>query len=139
MVDCQEEQAKYSSHKNEKIKSHTLFCKLLAVKHAKMSSIGAAERKFRVKKEKRIKRMDTKWIRGNRIREWIQNESKIKNKVSSKNRRSFAKKLDGGGNEQLLEKFMSRNGLSLRRRTTQAQKTPEQIIDEVISYVLYVR
>ena len=83
--------------------------------------------------------MDTKWIRGNRIREWIQNESKIKNKVSSKNRGSFAKKLDGGGNERLLEKFMSRNGLSLRRRTTQAQKTPEQIIEEVISYVLYVR
>ena len=78
MVDCQEEQAKYSSHKNEKIKSHTLFCKLLAVKHAKMSSIGAAERKFRVKKEKRIKRMDTKWIRGKRMREWILNESKIK-------------------------------------------------------------
>ena len=34
---------------------------------------------------------------------------------------------------------MSRNGLSVRRRTTQAQKTPEQIIDKVISYILYVR
>ena len=32
-----------------------------------------------------------------RIREWIQNESKIQNKVSSKNRGSFAKKLGGGG------------------------------------------
>ena len=30
-----------------------------------------------------------------------------------------------------LGEFMSRNGLSLRRRTTQAQKTPEQIIDKV--------
>ena len=34
---------------------------------------------------------------------------------------------------------MSRNGLSLCRSTTQAQKTPEQIIDKVISYILYVR
>ena len=41
--------------------------------------------------------------------------------------------------EGWLEKFMSRNGLSLRRRTTQAQKTPEQIIDKLISYILYVR
>ena len=31
------------------------------------------------------------------MRELIQNESKIQNKVSSKNRGSFAKKLDGGG------------------------------------------
>ena len=46
-----------------------------------MSSIGAAEWKLGVKM----------------IREWIQNESKIQNKVSSKNRGSFAKKLDGGG------------------------------------------
>ena len=41
--------------------------------------------------------------------------------------------------EGWLEKFMSRNGLSLRHRTTQTQKTPEQIIDKVISYILYVR
>ena len=36
MVDRQEEQAKFSSHKNEKIKSYTLSFKLLATKHAKM-------------------------------------------------------------------------------------------------------
>ena len=30
-----------------------------------------------------------------------------------------------------LGEFMPRNELSLRRRTTQAQKTPEQIIDKV--------
>ena len=47
-----------------------------------MSKIGAAERKFGVDRK--------------RIREWIQNESKIQNKVSSKNRGSFAKKLNGG-------------------------------------------
>ena len=56
MVDCQEEQAKSSSHK--KIKSYTLSFKLLVVKHAKMSSTGAAEQKFRVDR-KRI-RVDTK-------------------------------------------------------------------------------
>ena len=68
MVDCQGEQAKSSSHKNKKIRSYTLSFKLLVVKHAKMSSIRAAEWKFRVDRK--------------RIREWIQNESKIQNKVS---------------------------------------------------------
>ena len=83
MVDCQDEQAKSSSQSNEKIKSHTLSFKLLVVKHAKMSSTGAAERKFEVNRKTIIK--------------WIQNKSKIQNKVSSKNWGSFAKKLDGGG------------------------------------------
>ena len=32
-----------------------------------------------------------------RIKEWIQSESQIQNKVSSKNHGSIAKKLDGGG------------------------------------------
>ena len=76
MVDCQEEQAKSSSHKNEKIKLYTLSFKLLVVNHAKMSSIRAAEGKFGVDRK--------------RISESIQNESKIQNKVSSKNRGSFA-------------------------------------------------
>ena len=44
MVDC--EQTKSSSYKNEKIKLYTLSFKLLVVKNAKKSSIGAAERKF---------------------------------------------------------------------------------------------
>ena len=48
-----------------------------------MSSIGAVERKFGADRK--------------RIREWIQSDSKIQNKISSKNRGSFAKKLDGGG------------------------------------------
>ena len=42
MVDCQKEQEKSSSHKNEKIKLYTLSFKLLVIKHAKMSKIGAA-------------------------------------------------------------------------------------------------
>ena len=46
---------------------------------------------------------------------------------------------DFHASEGWLEKFMSRNGLSLSRRTTQAQETPEQIIDKVISYILDVR
>ena len=41
--------------------------------------------------------------------------------------------------EGWLEKFMSRNRLSLRLRMTQAQKTPEKIIDKVILYILYAR
>ena len=39
--------------------------------------------------------------------------------------------------EGWLEKFISRNGLSPHRRTTQAQKTPEQTTDKVISYISY--
>ena len=38
-----------------------------------------------------------------------------------------------------LEKFMCRNGLSLRRRTTVAQLDPARVIDKLISYVLHVR
>ena len=38
-----------------------------------------------------------------------------------------------------LEKFMRRNGLSLRRRTTVAQHDPDRVIDKLISYVLHVR
>ena len=39
-----------------------------------------------------------------------------------------------------LEKFMRRNGLSLRRRTTVAQHDPARIIDKLmLSYVLHVR
>ena len=139
----------------------------------------AAERKFGVDRK--------------RIREWIQNESKIQAEVSSDYRGSFAKELDGDGKkikdkdleemlfewinlqrsnnlrvsqkliqrkariyaeekpaskgqmndfcagEGWLENFMSRNGLLLLCRATQVQKTPEQITDEVILYILYVR
>ena len=70
MVDCQEEQAESSSHKNENIKSYTLSFKLVVVKHAKMSSIVAAERKFGVDRK--------------RVREWIQNESKIQIRLVQK-------------------------------------------------------
>ena len=108
MVDCQEEQAKSSSHKNEKIKLYTLSFKLLVVKHAKMSSIRAAEGKFGVDRKRKS--------------ESIQNESKIQNKVSSKNRGSFAKKLDGGGRnikdmdleEMLLEWIILQRSENLR-------------------------
>ena len=57
-VDCQEEQAKSSSHKNGKIKSYTLSNTLTANSKAchqfssKTSSIGAAERKFGVDRER---------------------------------------------------------------------------------------
>ena len=38
-----------------------------------------------------------------------------------------------------LEKLMYRNGLSLRRRTTQAQTTPDKIIEKLVSYIFYIR
>ena len=40
--------------------------------------------------------------------------------------------------EGWLQKFMLRNGLSLRRETTTAQQDPHRVIDELISYILHV-
>ena len=45
---------------------------------------------------------------------------------------------DFRSSEGWLGKFMLWNGLSFCRRRTQTQKTPEQIIDKVISNILYV-
>lgn len=38
-----------------------------------------------------------------------------------------------------LTQFMKRNGLSIRRRTTQTQKTPDQLIDKLSAYILKLR
>ena len=40
--------------------------------------------------------------------------------------------------EGWLQKFMLRNGLSLRRKTTTAQQDPHRVIDKLISYILHV-
>ena len=37
-----------------------------------------------------------------------------------------------------LEKFLARNGLSLRRRTTMAQKDPDKLTEKLVSFVDYV-
>lgn len=37
------------------------------------------------------------------------------------------------------KKFMARNGLSVRRRTTESQKDPDRLIDKLIAYILQVR
>ena len=38
-----------------------------------------------------------------------------------------------------LEKFVNRNGLSVRRHTTEAQKSPDQLIDKLCAYILKIR
>lgn len=38
-----------------------------------------------------------------------------------------------------LKRFMQRNGLSLRRKTSIAQKDPDKLIDKLVSFVLQVR
>ena len=38
-----------------------------------------------------------------------------------------------------VQKFMRRHGLSIRRRTTEAQKNPSQLIDKLCAYVVKVR
>ena len=45
--------------------------------------------------------------------------------------------MNDGASEGWLEKLISRNRLLLRCHTTRAQKTPGQIIDKKISYLLY--
>ncbi len=38
-----------------------------------------------------------------------------------------------------VQKFMNRNGLSIRRRTTEAQKNPNQLVDKLCAFILKVR
>ena len=38
-----------------------------------------------------------------------------------------------------LRNFMKRNGLSLRQKTSVAQKVPDQLIDKLVSFVIHVR
>ena len=38
-----------------------------------------------------------------------------------------------------LQKCMARNGLSVRRRTTESKKGPDRLIDKLIAYILQVR
>ena len=43
------------------------------------------------------------------------------------------------GSARWLQKFMLRNGSSLRRRTSVAHKNPARLIDKRVSYILHVR
>jgi len=38
-----------------------------------------------------------------------------------------------------LQKFMKRNGLSLKRKTSVAQQDPERLVAKVVSYIIQVR
>ena len=38
-----------------------------------------------------------------------------------------------------LQKFMCRNGLSLKRKTSVAQKDPSRLTDKLVSYILHVK
>ena len=38
-----------------------------------------------------------------------------------------------------LQRFMSRHGLAIRRKTTESQKDPEKLIDKLIGYILQIR
>ena len=37
-----------------------------------------------------------------------------------------------------LDRFMSRSGLRMRRRTTAAQKTPQEMTDKMVSFIRYI-
>ncbi|PFX13259.1 Pogo transposable element with KRAB domain [Stylophora pistillata] len=38
-----------------------------------------------------------------------------------------------------LQRFMSRHGLAIRRKTTESQKDPEKLIDKLMGYILQIR
>ena len=46
---------------------------------------------------------------------------------------------DSTASKGWIQKFMRRHGLSIRRRTTVAQKDPEQLINKLVAYVLQAR
>ena len=75
--------------------------------------------------------------------EWItlqrSKNLRVSRKYAEEKAASIGQMSDFRASEGWLEKFMSRNGLLLRRRMTQSQETPEQIIDKVTTYILYVR
>ena len=87
----------------------------------------------------------------NHVLEWIHSQRarnlRVSRKMIMKKAKLFAaSKAEASGTESnfnascgWLHSFMLRNGLSLRRRTTQAQKSPDKLIDKVIAYILYVR
>ena len=72
---------------------------------------------------------------------------RVSRKLIQLKAREFQKQnnaIDSGRTELIfsngwVQKFMTRNGLSIKRRTTQAQKTPKQLIDKLCAYVLKIR
>ena len=52
---------------------------------------------------------------------------------------TYTSELEFNASRGWLEKFMRRHGLSLRRKTTQAQKDPNHLTDKLVMYVLQVR
>ena len=86
-----------------------------------------------------------------RLLEWISNRRdkgfRVSRKLIQLKAREFQNEknaIDNGRTELIfsngwVQKFMARNGLSIRRRTTLAQKTPKQLIDKLCAYVLKMR
>ena len=58
---------------------------------------------------------------------------------NSNEKYSYTSDLEFNASREWLEKFMQRHGLSLRRKTTQAQKDPNHLVDKLVMYVLQVR
>lgn len=107
----------------------------LAAANKKRARLPGAGRK-KVSEE-----LDTK------LSEWIHSMRDNHNRVSRAMIRNKALEIyptlsDGGArfraSKGWLEKFLNRNGFSLRRRTTMAQKDPDLLTEKLVSFVDYV-
>lgn len=107
----------------------------LAAANKKRARLPGAGRK------KVSEQLDTK------LSEWIHSMRDNHNRVSRAMIRNKALEMyptlsDGGArfraSKGWLEKFLNRNGFSLRRRTTMAQKDPDLLTEKLVSFVDYV-
>ena len=92
------------------------------------------------------------------MREWKQKQEDIEQKLEMDKKGAKRMRLDGGRKltsaslgktlldwiyetteRKLLQTSTKRNGLSLRRRTSIAQKDPTRLVEKIVSYILYTR
>ena len=83
--------------------------------------------------------------------EWIENQRGNKIRVSRKMIMRKAKEMfeqeelpdatrdTFEGSRGWVDKFLKRNNLTIRKRTTASQKTPDQLIPKLVSFVLHIR
>ena len=76
------------------------------------------------------------------LKEWIEEQRSRHLRVTRSAIQKKATEIHGDGfvaSRGWLERFLERNGLSLRRRTTVSQRLPQDLIQKVSSFLLHVR
>ena len=108
---------------------------------AKRKRLGGAGRK---PLDRQMEEVLVEWIydrREKRLR--VSRKLIIKKALFIYNEKSTKNNYEDGapfvGTTGWLQKFMRRNGLSLRRKTSVAQKDPSKLIDKLVSYIISSR